>query len=137
MYPVAHTLVLRAGYLNPRHMPRTPSSAARHVGAKVKAIRVDLHWTQDKLAVVSGIDSANIRALESGRSTPSLATVVRVAVALGVKPGDLVDDLSPEDFAAALSEPDPVATGPSRARGNSGAGALGATRRPVGGHWGL
>jgi len=55
--------------------------------------------TQDELAAATGIDSANIRAIESGRSSLSIQTLVRLAIALDVKPGELIDHLTVDDFA--------------------------------------
>lgn len=56
--------------------------------------------TQDQLAALSGIDSSNIRAYENGRSIPSVQSLVRIAAALNVPPGDLLDELTPEVFAS-------------------------------------
>lgn len=55
--------------------------------------------TQDQVAVLSGIDSSNVRAYESGRSTPNIQSLIRIAKALGVKPADLLDGVEPEMFA--------------------------------------
>lgn len=55
--------------------------------------------TQDELAAVSGIDSSNIRAYENGRALPTVQTVVRIATALDVEPGDLLSGLTAEMFA--------------------------------------
>jgi transcriptional regulator with XRE-family HTH domain len=55
--------------------------------------------TQDELAAASGIDSSNIRAYENGRSTPSIHSLLRVATALNVEPGKLLDGLTLDHFA--------------------------------------
>lgn len=54
--------------------------------------------TQDELAATSGIDSANIRAYEKGRSMPSIHTLFRIADGLGVDPSMLLDGLTLELF---------------------------------------
>jgi len=54
--------------------------------------------TQDQLAAQTGIDSSNIRSYEGGRATPSIHTLVRIAVALGVEPGSLLEGLTLEHF---------------------------------------
>jgi transcriptional regulator with XRE-family HTH domain len=56
--------------------------------------------TQDQLAAVSGIDSSNIRAYENGRSTPGIHSLVRIATALGLEPGALLEGLTLEHFEA-------------------------------------
>jgi transcriptional regulator with XRE-family HTH domain len=55
--------------------------------------------TQDQVAVLSEIDSSNVRAYESGRSMPNIQSLVRVAGALGVQPGELLVGLEPKMFA--------------------------------------
>jgi len=56
--------------------------------------------TQDQLAVASDIDSSNIRSYESGRAMMYVRSLVRIATALGVLPGDLIDGVTPEMFDA-------------------------------------
>jgi transcriptional regulator with XRE-family HTH domain len=41
-----------------------------------------------------------VRAYESGRSTPNIQSLIRIAKALGVKPGELLEGLEPEMFTA-------------------------------------
>ena len=55
--------------------------------------------TQDEIAVISGIDSSNIRSYENGRAMPSVHSIVRIAFALGVEPGALLEGVTPELFA--------------------------------------
>lgn len=47
--------------------------------------------TVDQLGVVSRIDSSNIRSYESGRGLMSLPSLVRIAEALGVDAGELLE----------------------------------------------
>ena len=56
--------------------------------------------TQDQLAAASGIDSSNIRAFESGRSMPNVLSLVRLATAMSIEPGQLLEGLTLEHFAA-------------------------------------
>lgn len=80
-------------------MARTPSPAAALIGQRIAARRKARAFTQDELAVLSGIDSSNIRSYESGRSMLSVLTLVRIAEALDSPPGDFLVDLTPEMFA--------------------------------------
>lgn len=79
-------------------MPRIPSAAAAHIGAKIAAARKDRGLTQDQLAVLSDIDSSNIRSYESGRAMLSILTLVRIADALKTPPGEFIDDLASDMF---------------------------------------
>lgn len=79
-------------------MPRTPSPAAAQIGARIAEERKRRGLTQDQLAVLSDIDSSNIRSYESGRSMLSVLTLVRIAEALKTPPGEFLEDLTPELF---------------------------------------
>jgi len=79
-------------------MPRVPSDAAAHIGRRIHEIRRARSLTQDEVAVISGIDSSNVRAYESGRSMPSVHTLMRFADALGVEPADLLFELTLDKF---------------------------------------
>jgi transcriptional regulator with XRE-family HTH domain len=80
-------------------MPRVASAAAAHIGQAIAEQRRRLAMTQDELAAGSGIDSSNIRAYENGRAMPSLYSLVRIAAALNVDPGGLIQGLTSELFA--------------------------------------
>lgn len=82
-------------------MARIPSDAAAHIGAKIADERKRRGLTQDQLAVLSDIDSSNIRSYESGRAMLSVQTLVRVAEALKTDPGDFLDGLTSEMFGGA------------------------------------
>ncbi|MGO3833858.1 MAG: helix-turn-helix domain-containing protein, partial [Microbacteriaceae bacterium] len=88
-YPGAETLL---------GMPRVPSRAAEHIGQLMLEQRRMRGMTQDEVAAVSGIDSSNIRAYERGRSMPNVQSLVRVADALDVHPGVLLEGLTPAIF---------------------------------------
>lgn len=64
--------------------------------------------TQDQLAVKAGIDSSNIRSYESGRAMMNISSLVRIAEALEVEPGELLEGVTSEMFGA------PRAAAPSR-----------------------
>ncbi|MBO0979747.1 helix-turn-helix domain-containing protein [Microbacterium sp. SD291] len=81
-------------------MPRTPSPAAALIGKRIAEERKRRGITQDELAVLSGIDSSNIRSYESGRSMLSILTLVRIADALKAEPGHFLEALTPADFGA-------------------------------------
>lgn len=55
--------------------------------------------SQDQLAVATAINSANIRTYESGRALLAVPSLIRIAEALGVVPGDLLDGVTSEMLA--------------------------------------
>jgi transcriptional regulator with XRE-family HTH domain len=81
-------------------MPRVASPAAAFIGKRIVDARQRLSMSQDQVAAVSGIDSSNIRAYENGRALPSIHSLVRVALALGLEPGRLLDGITSDLFAA-------------------------------------
>ncbi|MEW1962392.1 helix-turn-helix transcriptional regulator [Microbacterium sp. NPDC077644] len=85
-------------------MPRIPSAAATHVGTRIAAQRKARGLTQDQLAVLSDIDSSNIRSYESGRAMLSVQTLVRIAEALKTEPGEFLDGLTSEMFGGAATK---------------------------------
>lgn len=79
-------------------MPRVPSPAAAHIGMRIRAAREGAGKSSDDLGSATGIDSSNIRSYESGRAMPSIHSLLRIALALGVSPSDLLDGLTLDQF---------------------------------------
>lgn len=69
-----------------RIIESTDSSAvlAWAIGQRIRAARLRLGWSQAELGEHSGIARPNIARLESGRHSPTLATIQSVAGVLGV-----------------------------------------------------
>lgn len=80
-------------------MARIPSPAAAHIGALITANRKHLGLSIDDLASKTKIDSANIRSYEAGRALIGLHSLIKVATALEVPAGDLIDGLELAMFA--------------------------------------
>ncbi len=55
-----------------------------HLGARIRALRLEAGLTQAELARRTGIHRPNIARVEAGRHTPSLETIARLAQAIGV-----------------------------------------------------
>lgn len=52
--------------------------------------RRDRHgWTQEELAEAADLDRSYVAGIEAGRRNPGLSTVLKLAVALGCRVGDL------------------------------------------------
>jgi len=98
MYPGTYALAWGTGRVHAGSVPRVPSPAAAHIGGLVADRRRRLTMTQDQLAAATSIDSSNIRAYESGRSMPSIQTLVRIAEALDVEAGELLAGVTSDMF---------------------------------------
>jgi transcriptional regulator with XRE-family HTH domain len=55
----------------------------------LRKLRENLYWSQEDLARESGTTTGTVNRLENGRQKPRLATIRKLAKALGVKPGDI------------------------------------------------
>jgi transcriptional regulator with XRE-family HTH domain len=88
------------------------------VGQKLATVRESLQLTVEQLAERSGCDPALIGRIEAGELVPSLAPLIRLSRALGVRLGTLLDDaggLGPvvtrKDSAAGVSRLKSLETG--------------------------
>ncbi len=61
-------------------------------GAVLRAARKDKGMTQERLADAAGLDRTFPTLLERGLRTPTIATIIRLADALGVSAATLVDE---------------------------------------------
>ncbi len=73
--------------------PLSPATAK--LGARVRARRDALGWSQETLASQSNVHWTFIGQLERGRRNVSLHNLLKVAAGLGVDPGELVAGLKP------------------------------------------
>ena len=64
---------------------------ASAVGERIKHFREKRGLTQKELGEKCGIDAANLRKYESGKQNPKLATLNKIAEALGITAFDLTD----------------------------------------------
>ena len=62
------------------------------VGVKVATVRESLGLTREQLAERSACDVAVIERIEAGEIVPSLAPLIKISRALGVRLGTLLDD---------------------------------------------
>lgn len=74
---------------------KTPFAAAGTFGGRVRKRRLDLGWSQEKLAEESGLHWTYISSIERGERNISLLNILRVAEALEIDPGKLVRELMP------------------------------------------
>ena len=81
-------------------MPRTPVPEAKKFGETLRRLRGTL--TQQTLAHNAGLAINFLSELERGQKVPSLTTILQLAHALKVAPGDLLADFSAADIRKAV-----------------------------------
>lgn len=84
-----HRAVLR-NILHIHPMPPTDPPLLRHVAANLRSARQGRGWTQQALAERADVSRRMVVGIEAGESNVSLATLDRLADALGVPFSDLV-----------------------------------------------
>jgi transcriptional regulator with XRE-family HTH domain len=67
----------------------------RFLARRVRELREERSWTIEEAAERFSVEPAHVRRIEAGDANPSLAVLVSVARAFGVKVGELVDPESP------------------------------------------
>lgn len=66
-------------------------STQQKLGHKVRELRKEKGWTQEKLEEHSGLDRTYISDIERGVRNPSIKSLEKIAKALKVKVSDLTD----------------------------------------------
>jgi transcriptional regulator with XRE-family HTH domain len=66
-------------------------AAKERMAARLKALRERHGMTQEQLAEKSGVGRSHLARLETGRQDPTLSTLEKLAKALGVKVGRLLE----------------------------------------------
>jgi len=62
------------------------------LGERIRRLRLGQRLTLEQVAQACGCTRSLLSKIENGRSTPPLATLMRIAQALGVQPGSLLED---------------------------------------------
>lgn len=63
----------------------------RRVGQNIKRAREEKGWSQEELAFQSALHRTYISAVERAVRNPTVTSVEKIANALGVRPGSLLD----------------------------------------------
>lgn len=75
----------------PPRKKRAPEALA--FGAAVRERRKAKCWTQEQLAERAGVAAIHVGFVERGENVPKLTLILRLAKALGVRPGELIDHI--------------------------------------------
>jgi transcriptional regulator with XRE-family HTH domain len=65
--------------------------ARHHFGHNLRALRLETGMTQEALGLASGVHPTVVSRLERGERDPRISTIIKLAAALEVSPGDLLD----------------------------------------------
>ena len=66
------------------------------VGHTIRRLRIRKGMTQDLLSALAGIARTHLTMIESGSKQPNFETIWRIAVALDMKPSELVSEIESE-----------------------------------------
>lgn len=77
--------------LMPPRTKKAPEAVA--FGAAVREHRKAKGWTQERLAEAAGVSALQVGFCERGDNVPKLTLILRIARALGVRPGELLDHI--------------------------------------------
>lgn len=73
--------------------PGDPAITAA-VGERLRRRRSDAGLSQERLGELAGVDRSYVSLVERGRVNPTVTTLVRLATAAGMNPGELLDGLT-------------------------------------------
>jgi transcriptional regulator with XRE-family HTH domain len=79
-----------AGKVPPRQTTAKLSEAVAF-GSHVRKARLAREWSQERLAEAANINTVQLSHLENGGNEPKLRTILKLAKALGIRPGELID----------------------------------------------
>lgn len=60
-------------------------------GENLRAARIERELTQEQVAELSGVQAGEISRIETGKRDPQVSTLLKIARALRVSPGKLID----------------------------------------------
>lgn len=66
------------------------------IGTRIRELRKEKQWSQDKLAQRSGLSRVYINSLEKGKRNPTLVTLIALALGLEISVEELVKGLGLE-----------------------------------------
>ncbi len=96
---------------------RTPRDVADRFGENLRRVRRREHLSQEQLAARASLHRTEIGLLEHGERVCRIDTLIQLAGAMGVAPGDLLDGIDwisgPEPRGTFTFSRKPISTGPT------------------------
>jgi transcriptional regulator with XRE-family HTH domain len=81
-----------------------PLNVGKVFGERLRELRLKRKLTQTEVAERSGLLQHHISQLENGVGMPTLATILKLAAAIGCKPADLLSVFNTMDLGALLTK---------------------------------
>jgi len=81
-----------------------PLNVGKVFGERLRELRLKRKLTQSEVAARSGLLQHHISQLENGVGMPTLATMLKLAAAIGCKPTDLLTVFNGMDLSALLDK---------------------------------
>lgn len=78
--------------LRTQHPGLAPSEVIAVFAANLRRLRLEAGLSQEELGAKTGIGMSHISRYEAAQREPRIGTVARIAEALDVRPGDLLDE---------------------------------------------
>jgi transcriptional regulator with XRE-family HTH domain len=75
------------------------------LGKNLREARKRLGLTQEEVAERSGVQAGEVSRIESGKRDPKVSTLEKLAAAVEMKPGQLLDGAGPTDRQSATRVP--------------------------------
>lgn len=85
-----------------------PGKAPRNLGVNLRAVRVGLNLSQEEVGQRAGLQQGEVSRIEAGKRDPQVSTLIRLADALGINPGSLLEAPAEESGGEAASLDQPV-----------------------------
>ncbi len=89
----------------PKIDPRSASEIDRHIGARIRARRLELGQTQEELAQAIGVTFQQVQKYERGINRVAAATLHRIAHVLNIQMSALMPKLTASAEASSLDDP--------------------------------
>lgn len=67
------------------------------IGEPLRKLRKQQHLSQEDLAYYSNLDRKYIGNLERNTQNPTLETIIKLAIALGIKPSELIKEIEEDE----------------------------------------
>jgi transcriptional regulator with XRE-family HTH domain len=71
--------------------PRTDDPRVGNLGSNLREVRTRLELTQEQVAERSGVHATEVSRIEAGKRDPKVSTLERLAAAVEVPPGRLLE----------------------------------------------
>lgn len=75
-----------------KKMQQVVDKTQQALAQRLYDLRIERDLTQTELSALAGVDRKTINRIENGHFSPALDTIVRLSVALGISPSDLLGE---------------------------------------------